>query len=146
MQQHIKLLLEYSKELDILYVEDDRILADNTAELLENYFHSVDTVYDGKDGLDKYQEYSKANNRFYDIVITDIQMPKMDGIELCENILKKNEMQSIIITTAHNEINFLLSAIDLGIDGFLVKPLKTEQLIKVLFKTTCNVSDHKFVT
>ena len=143
--QNIKLMLEYTKDLRVLYVEDDLDLLETTSELLENYFYHVDTAYDGKNGLEKYEAYEKKNNKNYDLVITDINMPNMDGLEMSEAILTKNSMQSIIVISAHNEINYLIKSIDLGINGFLTKPINQESLFKTLYKVSQAISDHKFV-
>ena len=143
--QNIKLMLEYTKDLRVLYVEDDLDLLETTSELLENYFYSVDIASDGKDGLKQYLAYEKENASSYDLVITDINMPNMDGLEMSESILVKNSMQSIIVISAHNEINYLIKSIDLGINGFLTKPINQESLVKTLYKVSQAISDHKFV-
>jgi YesN/AraC family two-component response regulator len=141
----LKLVLEYTKGLNVLYVEDNAALRYSTKELFDDYFNSVDTASDGQEGLDTYLAYYKKHNRYYDLVITDIKMPGLDGIEMSEEILKKNSMQAIVIISAHNEIEFLTRAIELGISGFIVKPINHQQLSRVLYKTSQAISDHQFV-
>jgi len=143
--QMIKLMLEYTKDLDVLYVEDDIELLKNTKELFENYFKSVTTATNGLDGIEKYSEYEKEHNSYFDIVITDINMPKMNGLDMSSEILSRNSMQSIIIITAYNEMDFLTKALELGADGFLSKPIDNTQLAKVMYKASKAISDHKFV-
>ena len=143
--KNIKLMLQYSKYLNILYVEDDISLVKTTSELLLNYFKTIDVAYNGQEGLEKYKEYYSENKKYYDLIITDINMPKLNGIEMGKEILKINEFQSIVITTAHNETEFLSKSIELGVDGFVTKPIKNEQLTKVLYKACRAISDHKFV-
>ncbi|MCK4875204.1 MAG: response regulator, partial [Sulfurimonas sp.] len=141
----LKLLLEYTKDLKVLYVEDNNQLLNTTKELLDNYFKTIDTAEDGEDGLNKYLQYNKNYDEYYDIVITDINMPKLDGIEMSKVILSMNPDQEIIITSAHNEVEFLSSAIELGINGFITKPIKNEQLTKVIYKVSQSISNKKFV-
>ena len=141
----LKLLLEYTKDLKVLYVEDDNQLLNTTKELLDNYFKTIDTAQDGQDGLDKYLQYNKNNDEYYDIVITDINMPRLNGIEMSKVMLSMNPDQEIIITSAHNEIEFLSNAIELGINGFITKPIKNEQLTKVVYKVSQSISNKKFV-
>lgn len=141
----IKLMLKYTKAMTVLYVEDDEILLDSTARLFSNYFSHLDTAVDGQDGLDKYIAYEKENLKPYDLVITDIKMPNLDGLEMSKRILSNNPMQAIIITTAHNEAEFLAAAIDLGLTAFIPKPTDANRLNKALFKASQAISDRKFV-
>ena len=139
------LLLENSKQLTILYVEDDRELAATTQELFQLFFLQVDLAYDGIEGLALYRDFYEDRGYYYDIVITDITMPDMDGLEMSKRILKTNAEQSIIIITAYNEMKYLNQAINLGIDGFITKPIENEKLYKVLNKTAQIITDRKFV-
>ncbi len=142
---NIKIIREYSQDLNVLYVEDDKTLCHNTKDVLENYYKSVDIAYDGQEGIDKYLSYFEKNGYTYDLVITDINMPKMNGLELSSTILKENPEQSIIIISAHDEVSFLLEAIDIGIFGFLTKPLNNQKLMQVLYKSSMAIFDHKIV-
>jgi YesN/AraC family two-component response regulator len=72
-------------------------------------------------------------------------MPIMNGLEMSSEILKKNSMQAIIITTAHNEIEFLSKAINIGISGFITKPINNTQFINTLHRVSLAISDRKFV-
>lgn len=141
----LKELLEYTKTLNILYVEDDEVLLENTRLLLDNFFASIDTAINGELGFKTYKENYKNTDSHYDIVITDINMPVMNGIEMGRKILKLNETQPIIITSAHNESKHLFEALDLGVDGFISKPIDNDQLLKLIYKVAKAVSDHKFV-
>ncbi len=141
----IKLMLEYTKELSVLYVEDDLTLLETTKELFTNFFKSVETAQNGQEGLDKYIAYKQQNSTFYDLVITDINMPILDGLEMAQEMYKKNAMQSILVTTAHNDNHYLVKAIELGVDGFINKPLQNRALTKALYKISQAIGDHKFV-
>ncbi|MEA3513039.1 MAG: response regulator [Campylobacterota bacterium] len=79
-------LHQLTKNLNVLYIEDDKNFRDETKDLFENIFKSVDIAFDGEMGLSLYKQYFKNYFSYYDIVITDISMPKMDGIELIKSI------------------------------------------------------------
>jgi len=124
-----------TKNLTILYVEDDTILLEETSENFENMFLKVDTALDGEEGFKKYLQFFQTNLKHYDIVITDINMPKINGIELIKKIYNENENQSIIVISAHNEPQYLLDLVNLGIEQFLIKPHNYNTILDVLCKT-----------
>ncbi len=141
----IKLIREYSKDLHVLYVEDDQDLSKSTKEVLENFFKSVDVAYDGQEGEAKYKDHLDEYAYPYDLVITDINMPRMNGIDLSRILLKQTPYQSIIIISAHDETAYLSEAIDMGISAFITKPIKQKSLYQALYKTSMAICDHKFV-
>jgi len=143
MKVENKLILEYSKNLTVLYIEDDNSLRETTSSIFKNYFAQVDIAINGQEGLDKYKNYELKNDIPYDIVISDINMPIMNGIEMATFILNQSYQQAMIFITAHNEVEYLQKSIDLGIDGFITKPIKVEQLKKTLYKVTQAVYDRK---
>ncbi len=114
-------LAEMSKNLTVLYVEDDLSIQEKTKLLLETIFLRVDTAINGEEGLKQYQ------TKKYDLVITDIRMPKKDGISLIKDIKLINQEQSIIVTSAHDDSEKLLELISLGISSFIVKPMNMEK-------------------
>ena len=130
-------VINYTKDLKILYVEDDESLLQETKELFENFFKEVIIAKDGLEGLEIYKKES------FDLVFSDIKMPKMDGIELSRNIMELNSDQVIIIISAYNDADKLLSLIQIGISDFLLKPMNLEQLLKVLYKVSKNIYNHK---
>ncbi len=133
-----KMLREVSKEQRILYVEDQLEVREMFLRFLSNFFEDITVATDGDDGLEIY----KANQNF-DIIISDIQMPKLDGMEMVEEIKKINEYQSIIFITAFNFEKYLIKAIRLNIDGYIIKPIEPVQVIEVLYKTAKKVKDNK---
>jgi len=124
-----KELRELTKTLHVLYVEDDTTLRLSTITLLKQFFASIDEAVDGKDGLDKY------NLKQYDLIITDINMPNMNGFEMIKNIKQKDPNQTIIVTSAYNDSDSLLSLIDLDVDKFLLKPVDSKKFIDALIHT-----------
>ena len=120
--KNYKELLNYSKTLSILYVEDHESLRLSTHDILEHYF---DVVHSAKDGVEALEYCAKYQ---FDIVLTDIRMPRMNGVELIEEIYKKNPLQIVLVISAHDESEYLLPLINLGIEKFVKKPLKIDEL------------------
>ena len=132
-----KELLEYTKNLSIMFVEDHEELRTSTNGVLKNFFAKVDTAENGEEALKLYMNYIQENNgKFYDIVLTDIEMPKMNGVELIENIYNINPSQALIVLSAHDKSKYLLPLINLGIEQFVKKPLDFQELLAVLLKSS----------
>lgn len=137
MALNFNILKQLSQELSLLYVEDDKILRDKTAIIFKNLFKHVDVAKDGLDGLSLYKDYYENNANFYDIVVSDIQMPLLDGIALSKEIFKLNKMQKILIVSAYNDQEYLIDLINIGVEGFMQKPLSSQELLEILYKV-CN--------
>ncbi len=137
MNDNIFSLKELVKELQVLYVEDDVKLHNEVKTFLKKIFNHLDCAMDGEEGLCFYKKNS------YDIVITDIQMPKLNGIELVKIIKSINKNQVIIITSAHNESYYLLELINLGVSRFLLKPLRFMDIIEMVSIIAKNLNDKK---
>lgn len=123
----IKELFIYSQTLNVLYVEDDASLRTDMYELLSPLFKGVDLAEDGMNGLQKY------NQSLYDLVITDINMPKMNGIEMVHNIREINPEQKTVAISAHNEGDILIDVIKAGVHSFILKPVIQKEMINVLY-------------
>jgi len=128
-------IIEYTKNLSILFVEDDDELRINTSEILKNFFYKVDVACNGEEALSMYQK--KAS----DIILTDIRMPKMNGVELTQNIYAINDKQAVIVLSAHDESKYLLPLINLGIEQFIKKPIDFQELLAALLKTSKQIID-----
>ncbi len=138
-----KELLKYTKNLSILFVEDHEELRNSTNDILKNFFAKVDSAQDGKEALELYSNYSQENNgKFYDIVLTDIEMPNINGVELTRSIYQTNPSQSLIVLSAHDETKYLLPLINLGIEQFLKKPLDFQELLNVLLRTSQKITSN----
>ena len=136
-------ILNYSKDLNVLYAEDDEQLLQETSEALEDFFASAQTAENGLVALQKYKDYYEKNSEFYDILITDINMPLMNGIDLIKEIHKINIDQSIIVISAYNDSSRLIELINIGITHFIMKPLSPTQLMSVLYQSSKLVSNQK---
>ena len=131
---HSKELLQYSKNLTLLLVEDHDELRENTANVLQNLFKTVDTACDGQEALGLYNENE------YDIILTDIRMPKIDGVKLVEAVYEKNPHQIIIVLSAHDESKYLIPLLNLGVEHYIKKPLDYQELLKVFYHVSKKIS------
>lgn len=118
----------FTKELTVLYVEDDVKLAAGMQKYLQKIFANVIVAHNGLEGLTFYRQ-----GRF-DIVISDLAMPVMDGIEMIENIKKLDENQAVLITSVHDETEYLYNSLKLGVDGYIIKPFDSAQLNRELYR------------
>lgn len=122
-------LKEFCERLTVLYVEDDEEASENMKEILESLFYKVYTAKDGEEGLALFFDLENI-----DLVITDISMPKINGIQMSEKIREKNLDIPILIISAYSEMAYFIELIQVGIDGYLLKPLEKEQFINTLYK------------
>ncbi len=127
-----KEFIEFSKTLKVLYIEDNKIARESTLLLLEHFFNDISIAIDGDDGYDKYIAEYKENSKYFDLVISDITMPKMDGTEMCKLIFMQNKQQPVLIISAYNDPKRLEELINIGISSFVHKPIQQQQFFSVL--------------
>ncbi|MBL7992444.1 MAG: response regulator [Candidatus Kapabacteria bacterium] len=108
--------------ISVLYVEDDAAIRLLTKMLLEKKVEKVYLAQDGSEGLDLFNAHKP------DLVVSDVAMPVMDGMEMARRIKVISPNMPIILTTAYDRTDFLLNAIELGIDQYILKPVKQEKL------------------
>ena len=130
MNEKVMKLLKVSKNYKLLYVEDCDDARESTLNLLVRFFNEVITGVNGVDGLNKFQKH-----RDFDIILTDINMPKMDGLTMSEKIREIDSDVPIIILSAHNEKEFFDRAKNAGISEYLFKPIELQNMIEVLIKS-----------
>ncbi len=140
-----KEVFQYTKNLSILYVEDDVNLLEETTEFLNDLFYKVDTAKNGLVGFNKYNEYSERESKFYDLVITDVNMPVMDGMDLIRNIHSVNKIQPVIVVSAYSESSKLIQMIQSGVNNFLMKPIDPEEFMTMLYKISKDIANEKDV-
>ncbi len=127
----IKKISELS-ELNVLYVEDDDETREELELVLHSWFNSFYTASNGREGLDLYKTYRP------DIVISDIQMPEMNGLSMSADIKQIQQNQEIIILSAYNDVEYLFRALELGIQHYITKPISIERLLDKLV----TIKDH----
>ena len=121
------------KDFSILYVEDDDGVRNVNFSMLKRIFKNAYEANNGEIGYKLYLEHKP------DIILTDIKMPKMNGLELAKKIRKKDEKTKIIITTAFNDEKYLLEAIAMHLERYLVKPLTKRNLFPALEKAISSI-------
>ena len=128
MNKDVLHLKEICSHRSVLYVEDEEALRNSIGMYLEKFFKKVILAVDGVDGLDKF------NQETIDLVITDISMPKKDGLEMAEEIKAIKPKQEVMIISAYSEAEYFLDAIRIGVDGFILKPVEFLQMNTELLK------------
>jgi len=113
-------------DITVLFVDDDADTQNMIGSLLNLYFKEVFLAEDGQEGLDIYKE------KHPDIVISDITMPRMCGLEMSREIKKIDSDQKISLFTARDGLSYHEEAVEIGIDTFLVKPFDEEQFFNSL--------------
>lgn len=113
---------------NVLYVEDNTQVQMHTLKMLDNFFPNIICAKDGNSGYDVYE---KTDNNI-NLIITDIQMPSCNGLEMIKRIRKQNLKIPIIIFSAYSNTDYLLDAIKCGIDGYIVKPYSLQHIYDTL--------------
>lgn len=129
-------LKKISSDMSVLIVEDEADVQRYLVKILSRFFESVDSADDGLEAIQKYKEQK------YDIVITDIKMPRMDGLELISEIRKIDVNQPIIVSSAHNESDILVELLNDGVSGFILKPIMMPKVVQSLLRV-CTILHEK---
>ena len=120
-------LIKHTKNLNVLYVEDNLEVQTQTAKMLQSFFNNISIANNGKVALELF-----VNNDSYHILITDIKMPILDGLGFIESIRKINKRVPIIVLSAHDNKDYFLKTINAGIDGYILKPYTLGQITNTL--------------
>ncbi len=131
----LKELKEISQELTLLYLEDEKNIRQQLSVLFEKLFGTVFSEENGQAGLETYKKHHETIN----LVISDIKMPIMNGLEMAREIKMINPNTHIIFLTAHNDMEFFAEAIEIGVDGFIMKPVDTIQLANAIYKSVNSI-------
>lgn len=117
---------KYITEINLLYVEDEELIRKLLSKKLERFVKKLYIAKDGEDGYSKYLEFKP------DVILTDITMPKLNGIEMSRKIRELDKNIPIIVISAHSDSKFLMDAIDCGITSYLLKPIDKNKLFNLL--------------
>lgn len=107
----------------ILLIEDEIGLAEGIAAVLEKDKYSVDTVHDGLSGLDY------ALSGIYDVILLDIMLPKLNGLDVLRNLRKESISTPVLLLTAKSEVDDKINGLDAGADDYLTKPFVIGELL-----------------
>ncbi|RXK13245.1 DNA-binding response regulator [Halarcobacter mediterraneus] len=128
---------EEYKNLKILYVEDEDNIRTNAVSYLNRLFNNVLEAKDAFEAIDIINKY-KPN-----IVITDIKMPKLNGLDMVRKIREYDKKTQFIVLSAFTDKNYLLDAIDLGLVKYLTKPIRHETIYPLLLECAKNIFKDK---
>lgn len=117
------------RNITLLYVEDDEMTLEEISFFLKKYVKKLIVAKNGEEGLELFKEHNP------DMVITDIQMPIMNGLEMSKKILEINPSIPIAVTTAYSDSEYLINAIEIGIDKYLLKPINMMDVLAVMHKS-----------
>lgn len=120
---------DFLKDQRVLFVEDEELAREKLAKLLSKLFKEVVLASNGLEGLEKYEK-SKITNERIDLIISDINMPIMNGLEMLEKIREIDPIVPLIFTTARSETENILRAIDLNVSNYIIKPIDTSLLVR----------------
>lgn len=130
----------YSKifqDITILFAEDEKRLAKLMQSAIEGYFDKFIMVSNGEEAIKKYHEIKP------DIIVTDIMMPKINGLELAKEIKSIDENIPIIILSAYSHTDMLLEAIDIGVKKYFIKPFNPDELLQYIATLIPKVRNNK---
>ncbi len=127
--------------MHVLIIEDNQEIASNIFDFLEPKGYTLDWAHSGKSGFN----LAKENN--YDIIVLDLMLPEMDGIEVCEQLRQKEHITTpIIMLTARDTLDDKIAGFNVGADDYLVKPFALQELeirIKALTRRANSVAQKK---
>lgn len=125
------------QSLNVLYVENDEDIRGNLSKYLRRRVGNLVLAENGVEGLEKFKEFSP------DVVVTDIRMQDMDGLQMAAKIRELDEEVRILIITGHNDEEFFLRAIELNVDRYFKKPLDNKKLVSTLTRIAQNIENHR---
>ena len=125
--------MEILKDITILFVEDDQMLQEGISGIFKKLFKNVITASDGSEGLEQFKKNMQGDEKI-DIILSDINMPKMNGIEMIEEIKKIDENIPVVFLTAFSDNDYLLKALQLNVSDYLIKPFIVPDLLKKIEK------------
>lgn len=120
---------KFLKSLSILYVEDDEEIRELLSRFLRRWVGTLHIATNGEEGARAFHEHHP------DVVVTDIKMPVMDGLEMASTIKASSREVPIIVITAYSERDYFIRAIEIGVDQYVTKPVNTDILLQAIYKS-----------
>jgi CheY-like chemotaxis protein len=135
----IKVVQSFAREMNILIVDDSRTMLELNKRSFGDFFQTCHLAHNGQEAYELWQE----NKNFYDLIVSDVVMPKMDGLELVQKIREESLEQSIIIVTSSKDLSTNQELSLYYIDGILPKPMDPDKLYILLYRVLKKISDKK---
>lgn len=123
-----KELKKRGSQISVLYAEDDKKIQEQVTQFLQKFFPRMTVCDDGQAALEQFEAHP------YDLLLTDIKMPRLDGMALAKKIKQRHKKTKVVITSAFDDKSLLIRSIGLHVDYYLVKPIDYENLIVILFR------------
>ncbi len=139
----LKELAIFSRTLKILFIEDNKEVREQILKLLKNFFLYIDVATDGLEGEIFYEKFHNLTNKYYDLVITDLNLPRKNGSEVIKSIKLQNKEQLILIISAHTEIEKIENLNKLEVYDFLQKPLNYIKFVETMKNIIRDIKDKK---
>ncbi|MAD41023.1 MAG: DNA-binding response regulator [Arcobacter sp.] len=133
-------VLEKLQNLTLLYAEDEVGIRENIADSLRYYVKEVYEANDGEEGYNLYLEKTP------DIILTDIRMPNVNGIEFIKKVRQTDKKTPVVMITAHTDKEYLLQVVELHMEKYIVKPLELDELFEALDKCISILDSNRTVT
>jgi len=127
------------KNISILIIEDEQRLLDRLVKYLSMFSDTVFQASNGEEALSLYRKHQP------DIILTDIGMPKLSGVELIQKIRKTDKKTQLIVLSGQTNTDDFLKLVPLNLVSYLVKPIKIEQLKEVILQAIDNISDDNYI-
>lgn len=143
MNKDLREYIDYSKKLKIMFIEDNEDVKEQLLKLLANLFTNIDVEENGKNAYKRYQEYYKNTGKFYDLIITDLNIPGINGFELLRKIKEKNPEQMALVISAHTEPSKLSKLERIGIFKFIQKPIEYASFMDTYIEIIKKIQEDK---
>ena len=130
-------LVQKTQKLKLLYVEDLKNAREVVFEFLELFFDDISIAVDGEDAWNKYKLEK------FDVILTDINMPNLNGLELSKKIRTEDDNIAILVLSAYNKTEYLLDSIKYGVDAYLLKPFEIHQFLDAMLKVVQKIQSHQ---
>lgn len=133
MNKNLIYFKNINKNFNLLYVEDNNKVRKETIKMLKNIIPNIIEAQNGKEAIEIYKRYNIDKNlKKIDLIITDIQMPQKDGLNMIKTIRENDQLIQIIIFSAYSNSEYFQEAIKEGVDGYILKPYTIEEISEVL--------------
>jgi len=129
------------KQISILYVEDDDVIRTELSSLLTNFFAQVFCASNGYEGLETY----KKNQKKIDLIISDINMPTISGIEMVKQIREFDKEVGVLFATGYSDKEFLVDSIKLKVINYIVKPIDVKELLESIAEFSENLLSKEII-
>lgn len=124
---------EYKKSVNIMYIEDDVVTSNKVKSILSKFYNKIIIASNGEEALNILDNLE--SNFDVSLIISDINMPRMDGLEFLEKIRNENNHIPFIFVTARSEPDKMLKAIQLDIDNYILKPIELKNFLTTIDKS-----------